>query len=176
MNSDAGEELVKKVFKKKFKEIEDRESYAGDFGDEFWRSWPRKEMPTKAEHWISKEKLLELAKMLNYNSWKLKALVKWLDEGAELGIEHKESRMPTKGPNSRSAEAYGDRVTDSIREWIDMEIAAGPFTEGEVREMVKGGMEEIKITPMSVTIKDNGKARICKESSHVGTLSLNNLW
>ena len=84
MNSDAGEELVKKVFKKKFKEIEDRESYAGDFGDEFWRSWPRKEMPTKAEHWISKEKLLGLAKMLNYNSWKLKALVKWLDEGAAI--------------------------------------------------------------------------------------------
>ena len=91
------------------------------------------------------DKLQQLARELNYDSWKLSALVKWLEEGAELGIEHKESRMATRGPNSKSAKQYGVRVTDSIREWVEMGIAAGPFTEKDVEKMVEEGMEEIKV-------------------------------
>ena len=56
-------------------------------------------------------------------------------------------------------------MTDSIRDWLESGIAAGPFTEKEVKLMVEKGMPEIKVTPLSVAIKDNGKARICMNLS-----------
>ena len=165
LNDDAGEEIVKKIFKKKFEEIETRDSYEGVYEESFWDSWPKKMLPEKPEHWIDKDRLRKVARELNYRSWKMDALMRWLEEGADLGIERKESRMPTRGPNSKTAYQYGVRVIDAIREWVELGIAAGPFTEQEIMEMVEGGMEGIKIAPMSVTIKDNGKARICMNLS-----------
>ena len=157
MNLDVGEELVKKTFTKKYNDIQSRPSYEGEFEESWWEPWPKKELPTRAEHWIIKNNLIKLAEELNYNSKKLRRLIKWLEEGASLGIKVKESRMPTRGRNSKSAYKYGDRVTDAMRDWVEQGIAGGPFTEEEVGRMTRGNMEDIKVSPMSVKLKDNGK-------------------
>ena len=165
MNLDVGPPLTKKVFKKKYQEVETRESYEGTYEEEFWSNWPRKELPERGEHWLDREGIETLARELNYDSHLLRQVLSWFDRGAPLGVKKAEARMPTRGKNSKSSYLYGDRMTDAVRDWVESGIAAGPFTKKEVELMVEKGMPEIKVTPLSVAIKDNGKARICMNLS-----------
>ena len=115
MTLDVGPPLAKKVFKKKYQDVESRESYEGVFEEKFWEHWPRKELPEKGEHWLDKEGLETLAKELRYDSHQLRQVLGWFDRGAPLGVKKAEARMPTRGKNSKSAFLYGDRceISDS---------------------------------------------------------------
>merc|ERR1711923_669463 len=61
-----------------------------------------------------------------------------------------------------SAYEYGERVTDAIAEWVHSGIAAGPLTR---QELEAEGLKEIKINPIQVRLKPNGKARIILDLS-----------
>ena len=55
--------------------------------------------------------------------------------GAHIGYKGK-FREPTKSNNAPSAFVFGDRVSDSIFEWLQAGFAAGPFEYEEIPEDV----------------------------------------
>ena len=72
--------------------------------------------------------------------------------GAHIGCKGR-YREPTKFKNAPSAFEYGDRVSDSICEWLKAGYAAGPFELEEIPE-------NAKISGLMVKLKPTGKARM----------------
>ena len=63
------------------------------------------------------------------------------------------------GQNSKSAEEYGERVTDSLRDWVESKLVVGPLKKDEVPFGAS-------VSPVVVRLKPNGKARIILNFSH----------
>ena len=150
-----------KTFKKRFEDVPTRQSYRGKFEECFWKSWPRKEIPDRAEMWIDREKLAQEAKKANYDSKKLWKTLAWLEEGVELGCVG-DARLQTISANHPSAFEYGERITDALRGWVEDGICAGPYTREELDAL---GFKDITINSMQVRLKPNGKARIIHDLS-----------
>ena len=79
-----------------------------------------------------------------------------LDNGADLGCMGS-ARLPTKQRNAESCYEFGERVLDSLEDWLQQGIAAGPMTKKEVRHHLGA---DYTVNPISVRLKPNGKARI----------------
>ena len=150
------------VAEKVYKELKTRESYEGVFEETWWADFKRHELPDKVEHWIDINKLREEAQKAGYTSEKLDMTLKWLEEGVSLGCEKETARMPTEKDNMESAFIHGEQMTDTIQGWCDMGICAGPYTREELEAM---GFKNIKINPMQIRVKANGKLRIILDLS-----------
>lgn len=72
--------------------------------------------------------------------------------GARIGCQG-EFRNPSKSTNAPSAFEFGERVSDSICEWLKAGYAAGPFELDEIPT-------EAKISRLMVKLKPNWKARL----------------
>ena len=150
------------VAEKVYKALKTRESYKGVFEDEWWVDFKGHKVPDKVEHWIDKTKLEEEARRAGYTSEKLDMTLKWLEEGVSLGCEKETARMPTEKDNMESAFEHGEQMTDTIQGWCDMGICAGPYTREELEAL---GFKNIKINPMQIRVKANGKLRIILDLS-----------
>ena len=150
------------VAEKVYKELKTRESYRGAFETEWWADFKGHELPGKVEHWIDKERLEDEAREAGYASEKLTMTLKWLEEGVGLGCEKETARMSTEKDNMDSAFEFGEQMTDTIQGWCDMGICAGPYTREELEAM---GFKNIKINPMQIRVKANGKLRIILDLS-----------
>ena len=84
--------------------------------------------------------------------FKLEIIYSDLKHGAKLGCKGK-FREPTKSSNTPSSFEYGDRVSDSICEWIKAGFAAGPYEYDEIPN-------DANISGLKVKLKPNGKARL----------------
>ena len=81
-----------------------------------------------------------------------------LQHGCDIGCRGT-GRLPTRYPNSKSTEEYGERVADSLQGWIKDGLCYEPLEEEELP------WDDYTINPITVKIKPNGKARICIDMS-----------
>ena len=81
-------------------------------------------------------------------------MVKRLKKGADIGCKGA-GRLPTSKPNSASAIEYGDRLADSLQDWIKSKLAFGPLLQEEMP------WQDYTVNPLLVKLKPDGKARIC---------------
>ena len=150
------------VAKRMYEQLDILEDYHGDYGPGWWAKFKRFDLPKIVEHWIDKEKLLKEAEAAEYTSDKLEMVKQWLEKGVPLGCDKETARMPTEVGNMESAYEHGVMLTDTIQGWCDMGICAGPYTKAELEEL---GFKNIKINPMQVRVKPNGKLRIILDLS-----------
>ena len=156
--------VLKKSFKKKFPNIPTRVDYSGVFEDDFWSGFTKREIVKLPEAWICPDSLVNLAREVGYSEeenlqWAKETLV----NGANLGCSGS-ARLGTKGKNSKKVNEFGDRLVDSLQQWLEDNLACGPLTMEEVEE--HWSLSDITVSPMSVRLKPNGKARIIVDMSH----------
>ena len=118
----------------------------------YWCHWPKN---YKLEHEtnINFDLFRKLAIDAGFEDRELLEVVySDLKFGAHIGCKGK-FREPTKSTNAPSAFEFGDRVSDSICEWLKAGYAAGPFEYEEIPE-------NAKISGLMVKLKPTGKARL----------------
>ena len=150
------------VAKKMYEFLPKRESYKGDFGPDFWARFKRFDLPKEVQHWMKKEALKAEADKAGYKSEKLDQVLMWLEKGVDIGCHKETARMATTGTNMESAYEHGEIMTDTIQHWCMEGIAAGPYTREELEDL---GFKNIKVNPMQVRVKMNGKLRIILDLS-----------
>lgn len=156
--------MATKTFTKKFPNIPTRTDYTGTFEESYWDNFTKKEINLKPESWICADSLTKLAREVGYEDEEnLQWVRQTLTNGANLGCEGN-ARLGTKGRNSKTVNEYGDRLADSLQQWLVDNLACGPLTKEEVETHWE--TEEITVNPMSVRLKPNGKARIIVDMSH----------
>ena len=110
--------LPQKVFKKVYTAIPDVDSYDRAQDTKYWETWTKRTYQelTPAMSWICPNKLLEVARELEYSDFhgRLERAIPRLQGGADIGCQG-DGRLPTNKPNSDSANTYGDRVADSVQ-------------------------------------------------------------
>ena len=157
-----------KSFTKKFPTIPTRADYSGQFEEEFWDNFTKRDIKLNPESWIDPNKVEEVAREVGYDDWEnILAIKKTLTEGADLGCRDPTARQGTTGRNSKSVNQYGARLVDSLQQWLTDDLACGPLTREEVEEHWK--LSDISVNPMSIRLKPNGKARIIVDMSHPHT-------
>ena len=122
----------------------------------YWHYWPKRtfEQAAVGKSWVSSERLKELATRYGYTDWsRLGRVLDRLEHGADIGCSGR-GRLATTTPNAKSAYLYGDRVADSLAEWINDGIVVGPLDEEEIP------FHDITTSSILVRLKPNGKARI----------------
>ena len=98
----------------------------------YWCHWP-KNYKLEQKSKINYDLFRELAIDAGFEDRELLEIVySDLKYGAHIGCKGR-YRDPTKSKNAPSAFEYGDRVSDSICEWLKARYSAGPF---EFEEMV----------------------------------------
>lgn len=155
-----------KVFKPKFR-IPKLDSYKDvNPGPDYWGHWPVN-MNRVGKSRISGEKLRKMALQAGYteNSVTLKKCYRDLTEGATIGCEGI-FRGKSKSTNAQSAFLHGEKVSDSIAEWIDEGFAYGPVDPSEIPE-------DCKITGIMTKEKPNGAVRVILNLSAPEGLSVN---
>ena len=110
--------------------------------------------------WICPEKVKEVASNLGYsgNEERLVRVIDRLEKGCNIGCRGT-GRLPTRHPNSKTAEEHGERVADALQGWISDGLCYGPLEETDLP------WEDFTVNPITVKIKPNGKARICIDMS-----------
>ena len=136
-------------------------TFAGVFPESYWKDWPVNtmdgEMPPTS--WVKWKELENLAGALGCRDWgRLGRTLDRLKVGADIGCRGR-GRIPTVGPNSGSAEEYGERVSDSLRDWVDEKLVIGPLKK---EELPPGAT----VSPIATRLKPNGKARIILNFSY----------
>jgi hypothetical protein len=61
----------------------------------------------------------------------LDQVCKRLEEGAKLGCSGR-GRLPTRKGNNMSSHEFGERVSDSLQNWIKDGLVVGPVREEEL--------------------------------------------
>ena len=151
------------TFKKSNPEVPRLDDYKKEFSPEFWNAIVGYDLPEKHENWINGGKLKEEAKKAKYKSRKLDITIDMLENGINIGIETEEARMATdRGENYEAVYEFGEEFTDALVTWLKDEIVAGPFTKEELK---RRGFEEMKVIPVTVRPKPNGKLRIILDLS-----------
>ena len=156
-----------KTFKPKSKNLPILDKYPKKLPATYWAKWHKRTvsqaLPTKS--WVDPVKLNKLAEALGYGDpERLSRVCMRLEQGADIGCRGR-GRESTKVPNSPSVYQYGDRVADSLQQWIDDGIAIGPLREEEVP------WDNITISPMMVRLKPTGAARIIVNMSSPHTVN-----
>ena len=150
-------------FKKSNIELPRLEEYRGDFPEWFWELFTGYDLPKTHESWINRDKLEEEARASGYKSVKLDITLDNLKNGVNIGVEVEEARMETdKGENYESVYSFGEEFTDTLQSWIKEKIVAGPFTKQQLKEK---GLDRVKVIPVQVRPKPNGKLRIILDLS-----------
>ena len=92
----------------------------------YWSHWP-KNYKLEQDSNINYDLFRELAIDAGFEDRELLEIVySDLKFGAKIGCKGK-FRNPTKSNNAPSAFEFGDRVSDSICEWLKAGYASGPF-------------------------------------------------
>ena len=136
------------------------DSYEGDFPKKMWPTWPSyKPTSWTPASWISGQRLKVEAEEVNYPLWgSLCWAVDQLEKGAYTGVVGA-ARLPSSGANAKSAIENGHLLSDSLAEWIRLQLIAGPYDPEEIPWL------EIKISPMGIQIKPSGAGRILVDMS-----------
>ena len=150
-------------FKKVNVELPRLEDYRGEFPPSFWELFSSYELPDSHENWIDATKLKEEADKANFKSVKLDITLDNLTKGVDIGVEVDEAKLETdKGENYESVYTFGEEFTDTLQSWVKDKIVAGPFTRKQLKER---GFDQIKVIPVQVRPKPNGKLRIILDLS-----------
>ena len=108
-----------KSFTKKFPTIPTRADYSGQFEEEFWDNFTKRDIKLNPESWIDPNKVEEVAREVGYDDWEnILAIKKTLTEGADLGCRDPTARQGTTGRNSKSVNQYGARLVDMAKHWL----------------------------------------------------------
>ena len=108
------------------------ESYHGKLDDKYWKHWRKNPYSAKPNNWISWKDLEREAMLVEYGQLhKLKKAKKILTEGAELGCEGTR-RLPSRVANSPTVPLNGEKVADTLMDWVELKIVQGPFKEEEL--------------------------------------------
>ena len=109
----------------------------------YWCHWP-KNYKLEQESKINFELFRKLAVDAGFEDRELLEVVySDLKYGAHIGCKG-HYREPTISKNAPSAFEYGDRVSDSICEWLQAGYAAGPFEFDEIPENATQANRESK--------------------------------
>ena len=155
--------VVTVPFVKVHKHIPSRKSYRGSYSNKFWQNFTRSPSTLKPESWISADRLREVAARVNYDQPAKVALASdILTNGAVLGCRGS-ARLGTEVRNASSCHEYGERVLDSLEEWLRQKLVLGPLTRQELTELFPG--KQVTVNPIGVRLKANGKARIIVDMS-----------
>jgi hypothetical protein len=113
-----------------FPEIPVLEDYASNPGSEFWRKFPRNDMPSGPCTPVKIDRLRILvnkhkSKWNPYEKRIAKRALKILSQGA---ISFTKSNLPPlRCKNAASTLIYGKEMTDTIADWVKNKIVSGPF-------------------------------------------------
>ena len=142
-------------YKQKNTEIPVLANYEGELSNEYWAKWTKRtyESIAPAASWVCPERLEGVAACLGYSNERLTRVLERLRKGADIGCKGN-GRLPTRMPNGQLALEYGERVADSLQDWIKDGIAFGPLLPEEMP------WQDYSINPVLVRLKPNGKARI----------------
>ena len=137
----------------KNKEIRKLENYKSTPDEEFWKTFPKRGLPTEAATKINVRKLEEYVENVKGNITiselrRAKKVILDLKHGAEA--YQKEDLPPIRTRNAESAFEHGEALTDEIATWIKKGYVAGPFNCSPV--------PEFRTNPLAVVVK-NGKVR-----------------
>ena len=157
------EEIVQpkvKVWKPKRPELPILSDYSGKFSEEYWRAWPSYKPATWApESWIDAEALKKEAEAVNYPlQGRLLWAIEQLSHGAWTGVTGA-GRLGSEGKNAKSAIKHGHLLSDSLAEWVRLELMAGPYSPDEIPWI------SIKISPLGIQVKPSGAGRILVDMS-----------
>ena len=143
--------LPLKIFKPKFN-LPVLQRYDIPAGKDYWCHWP-KNFNQNQKQPINVELFKKMAIDAGFHDLELLEMIySDLKYGAKLGCKGR-FREPTKSSNAPSSFEYGERVSDSICEWIKAGYAAGPYELDEIPD-------DAKISGLMVKLKPNGKARL----------------
>ena len=134
-------------------EIPGLSSYKDSPGDEFWKSFPFKKLPEKAETAVLTDVFAELIekskdKMTNCEYRRARKVISDLTLGAES--YQLDSLPPLITANAKSALEHGQLLTDTIATWVKKGFVAGPFDCPPV--------SGFRANPLGVVVR-NGKIR-----------------
>ena len=150
----------KKKFKPKFN-LPTLKDYSKPASDDFWEVFP-KNFNCPAKSMIDGDVLYKLAKQVGYpDSELLEKVTKWIKFGADIGCTG-DYRLASTARNSKSALEEGNKVTDSICDWIHKGFAYGPLEKSDLPK-------NAKINSIMTRAKPNGSVRVILNlSSPVG--------
>ena len=126
--------------------------YRAAASQDFWEVFPSnlKKVGTSP---VSATRLRSWANAIGCSNWdRLNRVCKNLENGANIGCKDP-FREPSFSSNASSAYESGQEVTDSVADWVEQGIAAGPFDP-------KDRPASAKVNGMMCRIKPNGSARI----------------
>ena len=124
------------IEKEKEMELENKQipvlsNYEEDPGEEFWKIFPRRELPKKAETRVNVKNFKKEVdrvgeKMSRTEKRRAEKILLDLKKGAEA-YQKKPELPPVTVKNAESAFKYGRVLTDKIASWITKGFVAGPF-------------------------------------------------
>ena len=134
-------------------EIPELKDYRSSLGEEFWKSFPKKALPEKAETEVLTdvfEELIDKAseRMTACELRRAKKVISDLRNGAEAFQSCE--LPPVNGVNAQSTFTHGRLLTDTIATWVKKGFVAGPFDCPPVAGF--------RANPLGVIVK-NGKTR-----------------
>ena len=112
-------------------EIPELENYEVDPGEDFWKMFPKRDLPKKAEtrlnlRNLAKELSKEEINMSKTERKRARRILEDLKKGANA-YQKEPALPPVTVQNSKSAFTYGRLLTDKIATWIKKGFVAGPF-------------------------------------------------
>ena len=112
-----------KKFEPKCKHLPKLNRYTERLPATYWAKWTKRGIDEGliAKSWVNSMRLKELAETLGYgDTQRLLRVCDRLENGADIGCRGR-GRLQTKVKNNPSAYEYGDRVADSLQDWIEQE-------------------------------------------------------
>jgi len=151
-------------FTPKWPNIPVLKDYSVDPGEEYWKVFPSRPMPTKAESSIDADKLEVMVedrkhKMTNHEYTRALKAIEFLRNGAP---SHQKSSLPgCFVKNASSTVKYGRQMSDNIATWIREGFAAGPFKEPPC--------ENFRVNPLLAVVQPDKVRPVLDVSSPKGT-------
>ena len=128
------------------------DSYDQEAPQSFWSKFPSNDV-FPGRSLVSGKALKSLAQEMGYpNKDLLEKVVKWLEEGADIGC-NAQFRVPTRVANYDSALQDGEKVTDCIADWCHKKFVYGPVKFDQVPF-------DAKFSPIMTRGKPNGSVRV----------------
>ena len=135
-------------------------TYEGTFEESYWADWPSYR-PTDwtPSSWISGQELEREAREVGYPLWgSLLWCVDQLEHGAWTGVRGA-ARLASEGRNAKSAIKHGHLLSDSLADWVRLQLIAGPYSPEEIPWI------SIKISPLGIQVKPSGAGRVLVDMS-----------
>ena len=151
---------LQKTWKPKQPGIPVLTSYEGSFPQDYWDKWPSyRPDDWTPNSWIRGRDLEREAREVNYPLWgNLTWCVHQLEHGADTGVQGA-GRLASEGKNSKSAIKHGHLLSDSLADWVRLQLIAGPYDPQEIPWI------SVKISPLGIQVKPSGAGRVLVDMS-----------